>query len=345
MAMASPHDVKDLGELQGGPVLLFGGAYSNLQALQSMLSVAKELGIPMERTIHTGDVVAYCAQPRETSELLLRSGVHCLMGNCEESIGQGSSDCGCGFPEDSACNAYSVNWYAHVMKEFKGHDHLPELMRQLPRRIEFSICGRRLAVVHGSPAHISKFLWPSSSDEELLEDFELLPEGIDGVVSGHSGIPFARLLPSDGSRDKLWLNAGVIGMPANDGTSRGWYAILTPQGCDIEVSIHALSFDAKEAAKAIFALPSLNRGYGDALVSGVWPSHDILPLDEKMATSVAISESTVTWKGSATRRRSGHTSLTSMPTAAIAVATATLLVAAIFVASRRLRSGSNTTVR
>merc|ERR1719440_1521467 len=105
-------------------------------------------------------------------------------------------------------------------------------MGQLPRRIEFSVCGRRLAVVHGSPANIAKFLWPSTPDEELREDFALLPEKIDGIVSGHSGIPFARLLPSHNSNtcEKLWLNAGVIGMPANDGTSRGWYALLTPNG-------------------------------------------------------------------------------------------------------------------
>merc|ERR1719313_2551883 len=101
------------------------------------------------------------------------------MGNCEESISQGSSDCGCGFPEDSACNEYSINWHAHVMKELNGHDHLREWMGRLPRRIEFSVCGRRLAVVHGSAEHISKFLWPSTVDEDLRHDMSLLPENID----------------------------------------------------------------------------------------------------------------------------------------------------------------------
>ena len=46
----------------------------------------------------------------------------------------------------------------------------------------------------------------------------------DGVVCGHSGIPFCRLLEGDkrGRGARLWLNAGVIGMPANDGTARSW---------------------------------------------------------------------------------------------------------------------------
>jgi len=336
--------VKDLGELQGGPVLVFGGAYSNIQALQSMLKIAEELDIPSERIIHTGDVVAYCANPRETSELLRGSGVHCLMGNCEESISEGSTDCGCGFPADSACEAYSVNWFAHVMKEFKGHDYLREWMGELPKRIEFSMCERRLAVVHGSSAHISKFLWPSTLEDELREDFALLPTYIDGVVSGHSGIPFAHCIQAEKSRqsdDKLWLNAGVIGMPANDGTRRGWYAILTPKGKDIEVSIRALDFDAKEAAAAIFAQPALNRGYADALLNGVWPSHDILPMEEQMATGCPISETVLTWRGRV-QHKAGLVAMVSSPSGAIglAIATATLATLALM-ASRRLSSGSS----
>jgi len=336
MASTDGLAVHDLGELQGGPVLVFGGAYSNLQALQSMLKLAEELGIPAERIIHTGDVVAYCANPRETSELLRNSGVHCLMGNCEESIGAGSSDCGCGFPEDSACQAYSINWFAHVMKEFKGHDHLGVWMSQLPRRIEFSFCGRRFAVVHGSSAHISKFLWPSTADDELREDFALLPETIDAVLSGHSGIPFARCIPEkSGGSDKLWLNAGVIGMPANDGTTRGWFAVLTPQGEDIEVSVRALHFDAKAAADAVYAQTALNRGYADSLISGIWPSHDILPLQEQMATGCSLPETVTVWRG-----KKRPVSVACLPFSAVAIATTAALLTLTILAARRLRSGS-----
>lgn len=289
----------DLGVMEG-PALLFGGAYSNLHATQAMLAVARDtLHIPASRTIHTGDVVAYCAQPRETAELLRASGVVCLMGNCEESVGVGKNDCGCGFPEDSTCNAYSVNWYAHVMKELQGHASLAAWMGALPRRIEFVLSGRRLAVVHGSPRGISEFVWPSTSDAELRDCFAKLPEGIDGVISGHSGIPYARLVPwTNGTRtlQKLWLNAGVIGVPANDGTPRVWYAVLTPVGNGgIEVSLRALAYDVQAAAEAIYARPQLVRGYADSLLSGVWPSHDVLPLEEQMNTGVPLEERTLLW--------------------------------------------------
>lgn len=242
------------------------------------------------------------------------------------------------FPEDSMCHAYSINWYEHVMKELQGTSDLKQWMAQLPRRIEFSFCGRRFAVVHGSPAHIAKFVWPSTSDDELAADIELLPDYIDGVISGHSGIPFARFVPMKRSSPKLWLNAGVIGMPANDGTSRGWFAILTPRGNDIEVSIKALDLEAKEAADAIYATNFLNRGYADALLSGTWPSHDILPLEEQMSTNVPLSESSCIWKASP---RAQRLSFASWSCSLMTMAGTALLVSSVFAVSRRLSSSTN----
>jgi len=295
--MSTLPPAKDLGVMEGR-VLVFGGAYSNLQALEAMLKLAKdELQISVENTIHTGDVVAYCAQPRETTECLQSSGVHCLMGNCEESVGVGKNDCGCGFPEDSACNTYSINWYEHVTKELQGRSDLATWMNELPRRMEFTLDGRRFTVVHGSPRNISEFIWPSTPDSEHQACFEVLPDNIDCIINGHSGLPYARLIPC-GLRQKAWLNAGVIGLPANDGTSRGWYALLTPTGHGgIEISIHPLEYDVRAAADAIYATPQLVRGYADSLLSGVWPSHDILPLEEQMSTGVPLQGSTLLWPG------------------------------------------------
>eukprot|EP00747_Dinoflagellata_sp_TGD_P084974 gnl/TRDRNA2_/TRDRNA2_162729_c0_seq2.p1 gnl/TRDRNA2_/TRDRNA2_162729_c0~~gnl/TRDRNA2_/TRDRNA2_162729_c0_seq2.p1 ORF type:complete len:300 (+),score=37.32 gnl/TRDRNA2_/TRDRNA2_162729_c0_seq2:122-901(+) len=245
------------------------------------------------------------------------------MGNCEESVGNGSLDCGCGFPEDSACNAYSINWYAYVMKQLVDCPHLQDWCRQMPRRIELTVGNRRLAVVHGSPRFISEFVWPSSSDDYLLDEMALLPAHIDGVICGHSGIPFARLIPDGAQRQKLWLNAGVIGMPANDGTQRGWYALLSAQqDGSVKVSIRCLSFDAKSAANAIYSEPSLNRGYADALVSGIWPSHDVLPLTEQMSTGVPVAESELVWPPD--KVIGGHARAMASPILAVAVAVAAI---------------------
>ena len=41
-------------------MLIFGGPYSNYAASVAMQNCATELGIPAERVICTGDIIAYC---------------------------------------------------------------------------------------------------------------------------------------------------------------------------------------------------------------------------------------------------------------------------------------------
>ena len=56
---------ENIGELKD-KVLLFGGVYSNLQALEAIAGIAKKEGIKSENCICTGDIIGYCAQPEET---------------------------------------------------------------------------------------------------------------------------------------------------------------------------------------------------------------------------------------------------------------------------------------
>src|SRR5690242_151043 len=74
------------------PLLIFGGPYSNLQATEAMLAEARRLGIPAGRTICTGDVVAYGADPCETVDAVRAAGIPVVMGNCDESLGTRSED-------------------------------------------------------------------------------------------------------------------------------------------------------------------------------------------------------------------------------------------------------------
>ena len=67
---ATSPDFLDLGELDG-PVLIFGGPYSNLHATKALKAEAEKLGIPADRVLCTGDVVAYAAAPDATTELIL----------------------------------------------------------------------------------------------------------------------------------------------------------------------------------------------------------------------------------------------------------------------------------
>ncbi|MDU1669788.1 MAG: metallophosphoesterase family protein, partial [Bradyrhizobium sp.] len=79
------------------PLLLFGGPYSNLQATEAVLAEARRRHIPPHRIVCTGDVVAYGGDPKACVDLIRRSGIQIVMGNCEEQLAADADDCGCGF--------------------------------------------------------------------------------------------------------------------------------------------------------------------------------------------------------------------------------------------------------
>ena len=88
-----------------GPLLVFGGPYSNLEATEAILAEARRRAVPPSNIVCTGDLAAYCADPQAVIDLVRNARILVVMGNCEESLAAGAADCGCGFAEDSACAA------------------------------------------------------------------------------------------------------------------------------------------------------------------------------------------------------------------------------------------------
>jgi predicted phosphodiesterase len=250
-----------------GPLLVFGGPYSNLEATRAVLALAGRRGIDKENILCTGDVVAYCADPVATVDMIREVGIRVVMGNCEESLGAGAADCGCGFDEGSACAALSVEWYAYADRLLDGEAR--RWMAALPRRIDVELGGRRLAAVHGGTAEVNKFIFASASEDELAGEIDRT--SCDGVIAGHCGLPFSRIV-----RGRLWHNSGAIGMPANDGTPRVWCSVLTPGERGIGIEHLSLHYDHRSAAAKMRDV-RLPAGYADALETGLWPSCDVLP--------------------------------------------------------------------
>ncbi|NKE45132.1 metallophosphoesterase family protein [Roseomonas frigidaquae] len=269
-----------------GPLLAFGGPYSNLQATTALLAEAARRHIPPSHVLCTGDVVAYGADAAATTSLVMDSGIAVLAGNCEEQLADAAEDCGCGFEEGTACDLLSRSWYAHANAEVTPAQR--EWMRGLPRRIELALPdGRRLAVLHGGAEETSRFLFASTPEEVLAA--EIAATGCDGVVAGHCGIPFARRVG-----DGLWLNAGAVGMPADDGTPRSWFALLTPERTGLRVEILPLHYDHAAAAAAMRAA-RLPEGYAEALSTGIWPSCDVLPAAERARRGQALAPISLMW--------------------------------------------------
>ncbi|MBB1092965.1 radical SAM protein [Rhodopseudomonas palustris] len=270
-------------------LLIFGGPYSNLQATRAVLAEAARRGIPRHRVICTGDVVAYGADPKACVELLRDSDINVVMGNCEQQLAAGADDCGCGFAPGGECDRLSRAWFAHARSALDDADR--QWMQGLPMRLDITVSGLRLAVVHGSPSAINRFVFASTPSR--IKAAELTMAGVDGIIGGHCGIPFTQVI--DG---RIWHNPGVIGLPANDGTPRVWYSVIISGGAPRSISIeHAcLNYDHLSAA---FSMRSagLPENYAIALSSGLWPNCDVLPQAEAKAQGRPLSPCTLNWDG------------------------------------------------
>ena len=150
---------KDLGVLDG-PVMLFGGPYSNAQATRALLRAAHRAGVTGARMVCTGDVVAYCGAPVETVDLIRGAGCHVVAGNCELQLAAGADSCGCGFVPGTACDLLSAGWYGFANARIPEDQR--DWMRGLPTLAVFTHAGKRYGVIHGGVRDVSRFLWPVS---------------------------------------------------------------------------------------------------------------------------------------------------------------------------------------
>lgn len=261
------------------PLLICGGAFSNLEALRAVLDTAQGLGIPSDRVIHTGDAVAYCANPAETVALLREARIHAIQGNVEENLWGSMPDCGCGYGAGSLCEKLSAEWFAYA--DGLIDNELRAWMGGLPGHLTFTMQGHRVRVVHGGVREINAFFYPSTSAEVMMAEFAAADTDI--VIAGHSSIPFTRRVGMS-----VWHNPGPLGLPANDGTPRVWYSLMVPENGAIRFEHHPLNYD-HEAAHAKMIEADLPGGYAQSLLSGLWPSLEILPETERAETGIQLA--------------------------------------------------------
>ncbi len=260
-------------------LLIFGGPYSNLQATQALKREAEARAVVPRHIVCTGDVVAYAADPEATAREIRDWGIHVVAGNCEEQLASGADDCGCGFTEGSVCDTLSRGWYPYALANTSAGTK--EWMAGLPASLEFEFAGLRFHVLHGGSRASNRFLF--ASDRAALAD-EVRQIGADVVIAGHAGLPFVARI-----NDTSWINPGVIGVPANDGTPDGWFGLIHAEPDGVRLSIHRLHYDSAAAAGAMRRSGHAN-GYARALITGIWPSHDVLPAEELDQTGKRLEE-------------------------------------------------------
>lgn len=256
------------------PLLVFGGPYSNLRATEALIAEAQRLGIPPSRVVCTGDIVAYCAEPEETSRAIADWGCHVIQGNCEQQLAEGAENCACNFEEGSACDLLAKGWYP-----FANGRVSPDMrtwMGSLPETLRFTYGGLRFRVVHGGVSLVNR--WVFASDRTTLAEESGQAADADVIVAGHAGVPFIERVGR-----QVWFNPGVIGMPANDGSSDVWYGLVTAEDGVVTLTTRRLTYDHMGAAAAMRRFGHAN-GYARTMVTGLWPSLDVFPPAERQAT-------------------------------------------------------------
>jgi predicted phosphodiesterase len=260
---------ENLGK-KSGKMLLFGGVYSNLQALEALKQIAEQEGIAPENCICTGDIVGYCAQPEETVQLFKLWGAKSIVGNVEIQLRENADDCGCDFREGSRCDGFSQLWYPYAQSKLS--ENSLEFLKTLPNYINFSYADKQVSVVHGSYFNVSEFIFKSTPWQVKQPNFDATKSNV--IVAGHCGLPFHHE-----QNNQLWLNPGVIGMPANDGNPSVWYAIVDDTQSTLSFTHKTLNYNYKLTSK-LMQNGLLPEEYSRTIVTGIWDNTEILPAIE-----------------------------------------------------------------
>lgn len=260
----------DFGEARR--VAFLGGIYSNHLALSRALEIARTKRV--DRIVALGDFGAFGPHPDRTVEILRHAKIPAIQGNYEESLSTNAEDCHCGYtdPRD--------HHFAQISYDYTGAKTSAEhkaWMGTLPTAATMRLGGTRLRLAHGSPRTINEFLWETTTPAPFVE--KLLRESdADLLVCTHTGIHWKRMLgPTRGV-----VNVGALGRPANDGTTRVWFAILEA-GAGGGVSTEFVPVDYDHAALAReMAGEKLPPEFIETIETGWWTTClEILPPKER----------------------------------------------------------------
>jgi putative phosphoesterase len=214
--------------------------HANLPALEAALARVEELGI--ERVYCGGDLVGYGPHPNEVCALIEDRAIPTIYGNYDYAIARDLEDCGCAYvtQHDRELGQRSVDWtLAHTDGRAK------DFMRDLPFDLRFEVGEQAIHLVHGSPRKVNEYLFEDKPDS-LYERLAAAEEA-DVLVFGHTHKPWVR---EHGG--VLFVNCGSVGKP-KDGDPRGAFAILRPEGGNVELTIERVPYDAEAVAVEVAA--------------------------------------------------------------------------------------------
>jgi predicted phosphodiesterase len=251
-------------------VAVFGGIYSNYLALEAALKDIEKRNV--DATFCLGDLGAFGPHPDRVFPLLQGANVQCLQGNYDNSIGNELADCQCGYT-DPRDNYFARLSYGYTLKRTNAENR--QWLRSLPPERRIQLGNYRLLLCHGSPRRTNEFLWESTTSTHFL-DFLANNYQADVVLATHTGIKWHRQL----SRNRHFINVGVLGRPENDGQTYVWYALLEANP-ELKVQFIPVEYDYQDLAKEM-RVEKLPEEFVITILTGWWTTClEILPAKER----------------------------------------------------------------
>ena len=127
-------------------IAIFSDVHGNRPALESVLADIATKHV--DAVYCLGDLVGYGASPNECAARIRADRIPTVMGNYDDGVGFDRDECGCAYrdPMDQELGNRSLAWTrAQTTPENKA------FLRTLLPEIRFSVDGRRILLVHGSP--------------------------------------------------------------------------------------------------------------------------------------------------------------------------------------------------
>lgn len=191
-------------------IAFISDVHANLPALEAVMDDMASCGV---RTVYcAGDILGYYTSPDETIELLKRRNVTCIAGNHDRAVLVGAKGM-------NSIAAAAIEWTRGHMSPASF-----EFIKQIPNSLHRPIEGVMTAVHHGSPRHMSEYIFEEHVSGDLLE-----VAGARLLVLGHTHLPYLTTFANG-----MVVNPGSVGQP-RDGDPRASYAILDSTEWSFEI--------------------------------------------------------------------------------------------------------------
>lgn len=219
-------------------IAVFSDIHGNSVALEAVLKDIDSRNVDL--VFCGGDLVGYGAFPNEVICLLRKYKILTIMGNYDDGVGFNKDDCGCAYtdPQMKELGQISLEW---TKKRISFENRA--FLRSLLERIQFTACGKKILIVHGSPRRINEYLYADRPEESVLRLFD--DENVDIIICGHTHLPYTRVM--DG---KCLINAGSVGKP-KDGDVRAAYTLIKLTEGSLETEVIRVNYDVERMAQAI----------------------------------------------------------------------------------------------